>query len=291
MEIGVRIPHTGRRANPAFVREWCTTADQSGFDILWGADHLVMREKVESEYPLPRKPAALADDAVSDLLSPNFELVTTLAHVAAVTERIKLATGVEVLPIRNAVLNARQLATVDRYSDGRLLCGVGAGWLKEEADAMGMPWDRRGRRTEEHIDVLRTIWTAPGRHVEFHGEFWDVPPMDPEPRPVQQPIPILIGGHSDVAMDRAARLGDGWIAAGMSSDRLAEMVPTLRAALARHDRDPASVPVYVSARPGPIDVDDLRRYAQVGARAVQVALESLDELRRFGDEVLPRLRT
>jgi len=291
VEIGVRIPHTGRRANPAFVREWCTTADQSGFDILWGADHLVMREKVESEYPLPRKPAALADDAVSDLLSPNFELVTTLAHVAAVTERIKLATGVEVLPIRNAVLNARQLATVDRYSDGRLLCGVGAGWLKEEADAMGMPWDRRGRRTEEHIDVLRTIWTAPGRHVEFHGEFWDVPPMDPEPRPVQQPIPILIGGHSDVAMDRAARLGDGWIAAGMSSDRLAEMVPTLRAALARHDRDPASVPVYVSARPGPIDVDDLRRYAQVGARAVQVALESLDELRRFGDEVLPRLRT
>jgi probable F420-dependent oxidoreductase len=290
VEIGVRIPHTGPRASPAFVREWCTTADRLGFDILWGADHLVMPEKVHSVYPLPREPAALADDAVSDLLSPNFELVTTLAHVAAVTEHIKLGTGVEVLPIRNAVLNARQLATVDRYSDGRLLCGVGAGWLKEEADAMGMPWDRRGRRTEEHIDLLRTIWTAPGRHVEFHGEFWNLAPMDPEPRPVQQPIPILIGGHSDVAIDRAARLGDGWIAAGMSSARLAELLPTLGTALDRHERQPTAVPVYVGARPGPIDLDTLLRYAEVGAHAVQVSLETLDDLRRFADEVLPGLR-
>src|SRR5262245_21834514 len=130
MQIGVRIPDTGPRATPAFVREWCTTADQLGFDLLWGADHLVMPEKVASPYPLPREPATLADDAVSELLSPNFEVLTTLAHVAAVTERITLATGVEVLPIRNAVLNARQLATIDRYSGGRLLCGIGAGWLQ-----------------------------------------------------------------------------------------------------------------------------------------------------------------
>lgn len=290
MQIGVRIPHTGPRATPGFVREWCTMADGLGFDILWGADHLVMPQKVDSPYPLPREPATLADDAVSALLSPNFELVTTLAHVAAVTERILLATGVEVLTIRNAVLNARQLATVDRYADGRLLCGIGAGWLKEEAEAMGMPWDRRGRRTDEHIALLRALWTAPGRHVEFHGEFWDLPPMDPEPRPVQQPIPILVGGHSDAAVDRAARLGDGWIAAGMSSDRLAEMLPTLEAALARHGRDAAEVPVYVGARPGPITLEDLRRYEEVGAHAVQVALETLDDLARFADEVLVPLR-
>jgi probable F420-dependent oxidoreductase len=213
-----------------------------------------------------------------------------LAHVAAVTEQIKLGTGVEVLPIRNAVLNARQLATVDRYSNGRLLCGVGAGWLKEEADAMGMPWDRRGRRTEEHIELLRTIWTAPGRHVEFHGEFWDLPPMDPEPRPVQQPVPILIGGHSDIAIDRAARLGDGWIAAAVSSARLAELLPTLQAALDRHDREPASVPVYVGARPGPIDLDALLQYEEVGAHAVQVTIETLDDMHRFAAEVLPGLR-
>ena len=188
MEVGVRIPHTGRRATPDFVRSWCVAAERLGYDSLWGVDHVVMPRRVASRYVLPRRPATIADDAVSDLLSPNFELMTTLAFVAAVTERIKLGTSVAVLPIRNAVLNARQLATVDRYSGGRLLYGVGVGWLREEADAMGMPWDRRGARSDEHVALLRALWTAEGRHVAFQGEFHDVPPMDPEPRPVQRPI-------------------------------------------------------------------------------------------------------
>src|SRR6516165_9247442 len=213
MEIGVRIPHTGGFASPEFIHEWCTVADDAGFGSLWGVDHVVMPQHVESKYVLPRKPATIEDDAVSELLSPNFELTTTMAFVAAITERIRIGSAVAVLTIRNAVLNARQLASVDQYSGGRVLYGVGAGWLEEEADAMNMPWDRRGARTDEHIALLRAIWTAPGRHVEFHGEYWDIPPMDPEPRPVQQPIPILIGGHSEPAIDRAARLGDGWIAA------------------------------------------------------------------------------
>lgn len=290
MEIGVRLPHTGRRATPELVRAWCTTADQLGFDSLWGVDHVVMPQHVESKYVLPREPAAVADDAVSGLLAPNFELVTTLAFAAAVTEQIKLGSAVAVLPIRNPVLNARQLATVDRYSGGRLLCGVGVGWLKEEADAMGVPWDRRGDRTDEHIALLRAIWTAPGSHVEFHGEFWDVPPMDPEPRPIQQPIPILVGGHSDAAIDRAARVADGWIAAGMSSERLAALLPKLRAAAERNGRDPSSLLVYCGARPGEVALDDLRRYEDLGVHSVQVALDTIDELVRFAGDVLPRLR-
>jgi probable F420-dependent oxidoreductase len=289
VEIGVRLPHTGTRATPEFLREWCTTADHLGFDSLWGVDHLVMPRRVESKYTLPRRPATIADDAVSDLLAPNFELVTTLAFVAAITERIKLGTAVAVLPIRNAVLNARQLATVDRYSGGRLVLGIGAGWLKEEADAMQMPWDRRGARTDEHIALLRAIWTAPGKHIEFHGEFWDVPPMDPEPRPVQRPIPILIGGHSEVAIDRAARLGDGWIAATMSSERLSELLPLLRRASERHDRDPSSVRVYCGAPAGVTDLDELWRYRDVGVHSLQVALETIDDLTRFARDVLPRL--
>ena len=115
-----------------------------------------------------------------------------------------------------------QLATLDVYSGGRVLYGVGVGWLREEAEAMGMPWDRRGRRSEEHIALLRALWCADGDLVEFHGEFHDLPPMDPEPRPVQRPIPILIGGHSDIALERAGRIGDGWIAAPMSPAPLAE---------------------------------------------------------------------
>jgi probable F420-dependent oxidoreductase len=257
---------------------------------MWGVDHVVMPQHVESLYVLPRTPAAIADDAVSELLAPNFELVTTLAFVAAITERIKLGTAVAVLPIRNAVLSARQLATVDRYSGGRVLYGIGAGWLREEADAMGMPWDRRGVRTDEHIALLRAIWTAPGPHVEFHGEFWDIPPMDPEPRPVQQPIPILVGGHSEAAIDRAARIGDGWITAAMSSDRVAELLPALAGAVDRHGRDPADVPVYCAARPDDSTADGLRRYQDLGVRSVQVPLVTVDDLERFAAEVLPALR-
>lgn len=290
MEIGVRIPHTGPRATPVFLRTWSRAADRLGFHSLWGVDHLVMPRHVESRYVLPREPATIADDAVSDQLAPNFELMTTLAFVAAITDRIKLGTAVAVLPIRNPVLNARQLATIDRYSGGRLLCGVGAGWLKEEADAMDMPWARRGMRADEHIALLRTIWTAPGQHVEFHGKFWDIPPMDPEPRPVQRPIPILIGGHSRAAIERAARLGDGWIAANMSTERLAELLPQLREAADRHDRAPASIRVYCGARVQDVSLDGLRRYQDLGVHSVQVPLDTEADLERFAETVLPALR-
>ncbi len=289
MEIGLRIPHTGRQATPEFVRSWCVLADEAGFGSLWGADHMVMPRHVESKYVLPRKPATIAEDAVSDLLSPNFELTTTMAFVAAVTNRIKIGSSVAVLTIRNAVLNARQLATVDRYSSGRVVYGVGVGWLKEEADAMNMPWDRRGARADEHIALLRAIWTLPGKHVEFHGEFWDIPAMDPEPRPVQQPIPVLIGGHSEAAINRAARLGDGWIAAAMSPERLSEHLLLLRAAAARHDRDPASLQIHSGVSGGDTSIEQLRRYAGLGVHTLHLGLGTLDEVKRFADEVLPEL--
>jgi probable F420-dependent oxidoreductase len=289
VQIGVRIPHTGTHASREFVRAWCTFADQAGFDSVWGVDHVIMPQHVESEYVLPRKPARIAEDAVSDLLSPNFELMTTLAYVAAVTERITIGTAVSVLSIRNALLDARQVATIDRYSGGRVVYGIGVGWLKEEADAMNMPWDRRGARADEHIALLRAIWTAPGTHVEFHGEFWDFPPMDPEPRPVQQPIPILVGGHSEAAIHRAARLGDGWIAANMSPDRLAELLPVVHAAAARYDRDPSSVPIYCSAGHVDVTLDEIRRYEALGVHSLQLGITEADELKRFADETLPRL--
>ena len=289
MEIGVRIPHTGAQATPEFLREWCTVADQAGFGSLWGVDHVVMPRHVESKYDLPRTPAAIAEDAVSDLLSPNFELMTTMAYVAAMTERIKIGSAVAVLTIRNAVLTARQLATIDRFSEGRLLFGIGVGWLKEEADAMNMPWDRRGARVDESIALLRAIWTAPGKHVEFHGEFWDIPAMDPEPRPVQQPIPILIGGHSEAAIDRAVRLGDGWITAGMSPERLSEMLPVLHSAAERHGSEPSSVKVYCQRARGGTTLDDLRQYEALGVHSLQVHLGTLDTLKRFADDVLPRV--
>jgi probable F420-dependent oxidoreductase len=298
MEFGLTIPHTGRHASPAWVRAYCTTAEDAGWDSLWGVDHLVMPHHTDSDYTLGRKPAKIADDAVSGLLSPNYEMMTTLTWVAAHTERVKLGTAVAVLPIRNPVHNARALATLDVYSGGRVLYGVGVGWLREEAEAMGMPWDRRGARSEEHIALMRTLWCAEGDLVEFHGEFHDLPPMDPEPRPVQRPIPILIGGHSDIALDRAGRIGDGWIAAQMSPERITEHWPKVREAAERSGRDPASLRLFTSISDRvemPLG-ELLAQYRELGVEHVQIGLhrkspeETLDMIRDVAENVLPELR-
>jgi len=298
MEFGLTIPHTGRNASPEWVRDYATVAEDAGWDSLWGVDHLVMPHRTDSDYTLGRKPAKIADDAVSGLLSPNYEMMTTLTWVAGFTERIKLGTAVAVLPIRNAVQNARILATLDVYSGGRVLYGVGVGWLREEAEAMGMPWDRRGARSEEHIALLRTLWCAEGDLVEFHGEFHDLPPMDPEPRPVQRPIPILVGGHSDIALDRAGRIGDGWIAAQMSPERVAEHWPKVQAAAEQAGRDPGALLLFTSVS-GRSDLplgDLLAQYRELGVDHVQLGLHrenregTLDMIRDVADNVLPDLR-
>lgn len=298
MEFGLTLPHTGRHASPEWVREYATVAEDAGWDSLWGVDHLVMPHHTASDYTLGRKPAKIADDAVSGLLSPNYEVMTTLTWIAGFTERVKLGTSVAVLPIRNAVQNARVLATLDVYSGGRVLYGVGVGWLREEADAMGMPWDRRGARSEEHIALLRTLWCAEDDLVEFHGEFHDLPPMDPEPRPVQRPIPILVGGHSDIALERAGRIGDGWIAAQMSPERVAEHWPKVLDSAVRNGRDPASIQLFTSVSTK-VEVplgDLLAQYRDVGVDHVQIGLhrrspeETLDTIRDVAENVLPELR-
>jgi probable F420-dependent oxidoreductase len=298
MEFGLMIPHTGPNASPAWVREYCSTAEDAGWDSLWGVDHLVMPHHTDSDYTLGRKPAKIDDDAVSGLLAPNYEMMTTLTWIAGFTERIKLGTAVAVLPIRNAVHNARALATLDVYSGGRVLYGVGVGWLREEAEAMGMPWDRRGARSEEHIALMRTLWCAEGDLVEFHGEFHDLPPMDPEPRPVQRPIPILIGGHSDIALERAGRIGDGWIAAQMSPERVAEHWPKVLEAAERNERDPASIRLFTSIS-GRVDLplgDLLAQYRELEVDHAQIGLHrqsregTLDTIRDVAENVLPALR-
>ena len=298
MQFGLKIPHTGREASPQWVRDFSVAAETAGWDSLWAVDHMVMPHHTDSLYTLGRKPADIGDDAVSGLLSPNYEMMTTLTWVAGFTERVKLGTSVAVLPIRNAVANARHLSTLDVYSGGRVLYGVGVGWLREEAEAMGMPWDRRGKRSEEHIALLRALWCAEGDLVEFHGEFHELPPMDPEPRPVQRPIPILIGGHSDIALERAGRIGDGWIAAQMSPERVAEHWPKVQEAAERNGRDPASLQLVtsISGRSELPLGDLLAQYGDLGVGHVQLGLdaptqqETLDRIRDVAENVLPGLR-
>ena len=310
MEIGVGIPHFGPLASPEFVIDFCRSVESAGFDSVWAADHVVVPAQFESEYVLPATPKRFEFADMQATMGLNLEMNTTLAVAAAVTQRVKLCTGVAVLPIRNPVLNARQLASIDLYSRGRVLYGVGVGWLKEEAEAMGMPWDRRGRRVDEQISLLRTLWSATGETVEFAGDFYRVPAISPDPLPVQRPLPILIGGHSDAALDRAARLGDGWIAAGMGPERLKEGIGRLRAACGRAGRDPDGLQIVNGERSEVLldsdasdvrdearrVVDALAMYESMGVSHMKAGIRAPDAasvlkvIEWYGSEVLPALR-
>ncbi|WP_319435660.1 LLM class F420-dependent oxidoreductase [Mycobacterium sp. RTGN5] len=285
MQIGLVLPHTGSSATPSFVRDFAQTAEAAGIDGLWAVDHLVLPHHAESLYVLGRKPGPVRDGSLSETLSPNYEMITTLAWIAAHTNTIGLGTSVAVLPIRNAVANARQLATLDLLCGGRLTYGIGIGWLREEAEAMGMPWDQRAQRSEEHIALMRTLWCAPGPLVEFRGRYHDLPPMDPQPQPVQRPIPILIGGHSDAALKRAARIGDGWIAAPMSPERLAERRRLLYAYAEDRGRSTDDLRIVASVRPQPGSslADLMDTYRQAGVDHLQVLLPTTDPTQALTD--------
>ena len=310
VDVGVIIPHFGPLASPEFVIDFCRAAEAAGFDGLWAADHVVVPAQFESEYVLPATPKRFQFADMQATMGSNLEMNTTLAVAAAVTQRVKLCTAIAVLPIRNPVLNARQVASIDLYSGGRVLYGVGVGWLREEADAMGMPWDRRGRRVDEQISLLRTLWSATGETVEFAGEFYQLPPISPDPLPVQRPIPILIGGHSDAALDRAARIGDGWIAAGMGPERLKTAMDRLQAACDRAGRDPDELLIVDGERSDvQLDaesadfkeqasraIDALATYASMGVAHMKAGIRAADAasalrmIEWYGNVVLPAFR-
>lgn len=321
MEFGLGIPHTGKLASPDFVRDFCQAADELGYEGLWTVDHPAIPPHSESEYTLGTKPRKMPDNSVSDLLAPNYEMTSTMLYVAGITRRAKLGSSVAVITLRNPVLNARMLATLDIYSGGRLIYGVGVGWLREEAEAMQMPWDHRGARAEEHIALMRTLWSAPGDTVEFRGRFYQVPPIHPDPRPLRQPgPPIVIGGHSEVALKRAARIGDGWTAGPMPPERLRGLVEQLRSHVDAEGRDAADVPVYansgiaitaepggeawkftapngtVSVREADLLIERLREFDRIGVHHLRLGFHAPDEagqlelMREVAEKILPALR-
>ena len=236
-----------------------------------------MPQHTDSLYTLNPEPTSIADGAVSRQLAPNYECLSTLLWVAGFTERVRLGTAISILPIRPPLLNARMLASLDVFSGGRLIFGVGVGWLEEEAAAMHMPWDHRGQRSDEHIELLRRVWTAEGDVVDFSGPFYSFGPIDPAPRPVQTPPPILVGGHSPVALRRAGTLGDGWIATGLSPQVLSEGWDAVRRHAAAAGREPDRLLLVNSVRVGITDDPD-----RPLADEIPAVIERLGAFRRLG---------
>ncbi len=242
MRIGAKVPNSGPLPEALGLAAMARTLEDAGFESLWVSDHIVMPAAIRSRYPFRADGRTIWS---SD--TPYVDALIALALIAGATERARLGTAVLVLPLRNPVELAKQAASIDVASGGRLELGVGAGWLREEFDALNVPFATRGARLEEWMAIARGCWS--GRPAARRSKHFDLPAdVVCLPTPAHD-IPFLVGGHSAAALDRAGRLGDGWLpqqsaptlAAGVIAAGAAEM----RSAATAIGRDPAGLRVVL----------------------------------------------
>lgn len=262
-------------------------ADEMGFDCLWVPDHLVFGEDIKDRYPYNENGRAPFSTA-----TPFMEPLATLAYVAAVTERIKLGTAIYILPLRNPVVTAKVAATVDVLSKGRLVFGIGVGWMEEEFTTAGEEFHTRGARTDESIHVMKALWTED--EAEYNGRYYTFGPVRLEPKPVQSPHPpIVIGGETEPALRRAARLGDGWIGMYHDAKSVEPKVEALR--LYRGEAGRAGEPLEITVLGGAtIELQAARDLAEAGVDRINVypwrrGSNPRDDLERLHNDVVSKL--
>ena len=204
MRLGLHALGIGAGADPAVIEAVASAADDCGFATLWAGEHVVMVDRSGSRYPYSDD-GVIGVPAQADWLDP----MIALSFAAAASSRITVATGVLLLPEHNPVIVAKQAASLDRLSGGRLTLGVGVGWSREEFDALGVPFERRAARTAEYVAAMRTLWRD--EIASFDGEFTGFDSIRVNPKPVRdRRIPIVVGGNSDAALRRVVTWGDGW---------------------------------------------------------------------------------
>ena len=270
MKLGFGIPVSGSWATPANITEIARAAERLGYESLWSFQRTL--------YP--------ADDSIPVPYRSVHDPIAVSGYLAAVTEQIRIGIAIVNLPFYSPLLLAKMLTSIDVLSDGRLDAGLGLGWNPDEFAAAGVPIERRGARAEDFLAALRTIWTEDP--VEYHGEFYDVPPGRVDPRPVQQPHPpILLGGGAEAALKRVGRLAEGWISSSrFPAADVPGAVQTIREAARAAQRDPQDIRVIIrgSVRVRAQDEDqplsgtvekikrDFEAYAQAGATELFVDL-------------------
>ncbi|MEW6267692.1 MAG: LLM class F420-dependent oxidoreductase [Thermodesulfobacteriota bacterium] len=251
LRFGVALPNYGPLANAANLARLARRAEARGIDSVWVADHLVAPVEVASVYPFDRSPRPKPGDM--GVIEEFYEPLTTLAFLAGATERIRLGVSVYVVPYRNPVVTAKTIATLDALSGGRVIFGVGVGWLREEFTALGQDARHRGRVTDEYLEVCRRLWRDDV--ASFAGQHYVLPAVRTGPKPAQRPWPpIWVGGNSRAARERAVALGDGLHLIDLTPEEVAPQVAEVRTALARAGRDPARF--VVSLRKGVLVRDD-----------------------------------
>lgn len=248
-------------ARPKLLIPLTQKAEQVGFESIWLGEHVAFPSKIETKYPYAEVEPPLPT-------TPLYDSLVLFSHLAALTTKINLGTSIYILPLRHALNIARQLVTLDAVSGGRVLFGVGAGWLREEMVALGVDFATRGRRTEEILTVLRRLWSEP--RITHDGEFYPFKEIGFEPKPVKGTIPILLGGETDLALKRAAKFGDGWIGVYSDPERAAALVAKLMQL--RADTERAAEPLEITITcPELPSADQVKRYADAGVHRLSLA--------------------
>jgi len=285
MQFGIAFANTGPFAHAPAAAEFARAAEEAGIESLWTVEHVVVPAGYESQYPYhPSGKMPGGEDF--DIPDP----LIWLTWVAAATSTIRLATGILILPQRNPVVLAKELATLDQLSGARVELGIGVGWLEEEFDAIGVPFAERGRRTDDHVAAMRALWGH--ERATFEGEFTSFKDCISRPRPVDGTIPIHIGGHTDIAARRAGRLGDGFFPGRGQAPELARLFDVVRASAAEHGRDPSTIELSAGAAAfGQGAVDTVRELADLGVSRIMVPSfpfwkDTRDSLNRYADEVI-----
>jgi len=239
MQLGVLLPHAGHAAHVAGIRDVALAAERLGFASVWVGDHILFPGKQRSRYPYREIPAYPVPADRSFL-----ESFTTLAFVAGITERVNLGVSVCIVPYRNPLLLAKLVSTLDFLSRGRVILGVGVGWLEEEFQALGIPFDQRGGRTDEALEILRGAWYGDGA-CSYRGRFYSFDGIMIRPQPVQRPVPIWVGGNGPKAQGRVARYGTAWHPTlwQVSPSDVQSGLQAMREEAARLGRDPSQIGV------------------------------------------------
>ena len=279
MELGVVFPQTEIGTDPAAVREYGRRVEAAGYGHLHAYDHV-----------LGANPDRPGYDGPYDYTDPFHEPFVLFSHLAGMTETLNFVTGVLILPQRQTALVAKQAATVDILSGGRLRVGVGVGWNDIEYEALGKDFHTRGRRIEEQVDLLRRLWTD--ELVEFEGEFHHIPDAGLKPLPLQQPIPLLMGGGAEPVLRRVGRMADGWLTPATwkmpdaDMDDLVETIDRVREFRREAGKDPQDLTIWGRmnlARDDPEEwVARARRWADAGA--THLAVDTMNMGLSFPDE-------
>jgi probable F420-dependent oxidoreductase len=286
VKFGIALPNYGANAGKHQILEITKAAEDLGYFSVWVADRLTVPEP-------PNQSWSKVNQAV-------YEPIVTLSFLSSVTERVKLGTSVLVLPFRNPLVMARQVTTLDVLSGGRLILGVGVGWMEEEFEAAGVKMKERGARTDESIRLLRHLWERP--KPSFKGRFTEFKQIRFEPKPSQHRIPIWIGGNGDIALERTAKLGDGWMPVGdMSFREIGEKIELLRKKANEYGRSESEIeisspylhPYGEDGKSIEIIKKDLEIYARLGVSHFipsfvhKTAEELVEQMNLFASDVIP----